>query len=370
MNVDKIENSDVILQGGDHAITIKIQRNKISDFFNSLLSQPQTIERDFRRIFHWNKDTILDLHALIVTTVKQLNGGELSSFQADIVQSEGFSRIFHTFDDFRYTEETKDFVTEICYLEWAFLVPSNSESIKKQEIFIKIDPKTPIKISFFQYMRHSQEDSISPGNIFLQINHSSRVWADAIESIVSNFVNRKSRDPSKLKKVIISNWETITLWLVTCSLVTVFFMFLSVLSAPQKSYERIKHDFRFYDSSIETKADLDLISQKIDGLFEAFLTGQKAGVDLMESLVLLFFPLALLSAMPFFIRLTCSEPPSFIEMNPKDKIMIENIMKQYNNMSRLKILIITMLFIPIAVNLFSSYVYDLGLKDLFFNANF
>lgn len=272
----------------------------LGEFITSLLGQQQSIERDLVEPFDIDHHWIVNLHETIDQRIKTQTNSTLISFSLIIYFENGLKRTFNSFEAFEIYNETKKIIPIGIKILWNYLVKFPSKDIpEKQQITFSAHihrEKNKNRDIVEKFINKYILSNLGRYTINYQIDHTERTWGDDLEHIISNEVDKVTRN-NVVKNSIYDSARILVVAMFLC-VTAIYFAFNNIVSVSENIVSIISE----YDS-IVTKNDIltiELIDSKINYIeklissianrdvnsFNAIL---KFSTFLAISLIILFF---------------------------------------------------------------------------------
>lgn len=317
---------------------IPCSKDQFGEFILSLLGQPRTNERRIEGTFEFKKENIQDIVSLVDQRIKSQNNGHQVSFSADVALSDGSIKKFPSMADLMSYREIRSSSPIGIMMNIIYLIhfPSKPHP-EKQEVTIKI--VTNIN-------RDEKKLKNSFGEIAYEINYTDISWGEDIDHLLEQFITARIKKENPLRKFCRTNVLAIALM----TGLAVFGLSIFLLTSANAAIQDIK--IVEISKSIAKVKD---VGAKIDFLAKLISSGVINEKNEIAAILSILSSIAAVAAYFLTNQFLRSAPPSFILLTEAAEAEKDYYQKKYNRGPAAFCLSV---IIAIAINIFSSYIYQ------------
>lgn len=345
---------EILGQSEEGYITLPYNKGEFKQFIESLLGNPQSINKSIPGIFEINFDELRNINHLILQRITQQNNGTLAKFSARLSFSDNSSVEFNTIDDLLTYNEIKPIYSVAVHISWDFIVTFPDKKVpemqKIQISFISSGSFLPEFDSESDIVFH--KSSSNRGFINFRIEHTARTWGADIESLLTNHIKSILKKESKIKSLIRKNSGKISFGIAALFFISsLTFGFISANNFADSKIDTVKKLINELNNiSIES------LNSKVDFLTN-FVAGGAWSRYYFALLVFIILSLVIAIFLAIWVEESAdNKEPSFILLTKESHTQKEQVLKKLNKKWLSFLFAITT---AIAIGIFSNYLFSI-----------
>jgi len=185
---EPVKQGEIVRDVEKKDVTIKISEPDFAQMVVDLLGKKQTLEKEINEAFLLkNIGDIAQFHYLLTEKIEKEQHTTLNLFSVTILYNDNSKRTVNDVKNIESFLETRNVIAQSVFLAWEIVLKyPNKDSIEKQKL----------EVSF------SVKNEPPFGNIKINIEHTSQVWANEVLMLFQSHINKLILPQKRIAKIL------------------------------------------------------------------------------------------------------------------------------------------------------------------------